>query len=336
MGQTGWITLTWIMDLRGEADFTFPLYLDRLESGGDTRTIPGCIYHLDGQVFETPRQLVQNLDETALPAYELFDLERYLQHGISPGILTKRGCAFHCTYCPYRSLEGSRYRLKSAGRVVDEIEAIRRSGYDKMLVFCENNFNVPKQQAEGICQEIIDRRLEISWGTGDLRPMGVTDEFCRLMSASGCNNLSLSVESGSDVMLKRMQRGYSAADVRQSLECLEKSGIPFGVSLMIGAPGETPETVAETLALMDGYPVPLGIWLTAGICLWTHYQEVLATAREEGQLQDDRMLFKGANYLSPQLSKSYMEDLIAMVRSKENYTIQVNQPYAGFSWENLQ
>ena len=118
-------------------------------------------------------------------------------------------------------------------------------------------------------------------------------------------------------MLQCMQRGYSVADVRQSLACLEKAGIPFGASLMIGAPGETPETVAESLALIDSFTIPLGTWVTIGICLWTPRQEVLAIARQAGQLTDDRMLFEGANYLSPDLTKPYMIRLIETLRIKK-------------------
>ena len=94
-------------------------------------------------------------------------------------------------------------------------------------MFCENNFNAPKKHAEAICREIIYRKLDVQWGTGDLRPMGITDDFCRLLKDSGCSYVSLSVESGSDTMLRRMQRGYSAEDVRRSFACLEKAGIPL-------------------------------------------------------------------------------------------------------------
>jgi radical SAM superfamily enzyme YgiQ (UPF0313 family) len=323
--------------IRGEADFSFPLYLDRLAQGGDLTTIPGCVFRENGQIHKVSRDLVENLDETALPAYDLFDLARYQQHGISPGILTKRGCAFRCTYCPYRSLEGPRYRLKSPARVVDEIEHIQRVFPPKMVMFCENNFNVPKQHAEAICQEIIQRKVNVCWGTGDLRPMGITEDFCRLLQRSGCNYANLSVESGSDAMLRHMRRGYSAADVRQSLENLMKAGIPFGASLMIGAPGETPETIQETFALLDRFTIPLGTWVTIGICLWTPRQEVLADARYDGQLRDEAgsgILFDGANYLSPELPRSYMEDLIETLRSKPGYSVQVNQPYAGYRWDN--
>jgi len=325
--------------IRGEADFSFPRYLDQLEHGGDINSIPGCVFRKDGVIHKVPRDRVENLDETAFPAYELLDLARYQEHGISPGILTKRGCAFQCTYCPYRELEGPRYRLKSPARVVDEIEHIQRLMIPKMIMFCENNFNVPKRHAEAICREIISRKVTTTWGTGDLRPMGITNEFCRLMHDSGCGYVNLSIESGSDAMLRRMKRGYSAADVEQSLATLEKSGIPFGASLMIGAPGETPETIQETLALMERHFVPLGTWVTVGICLWTPHQAVLADAMQAGQLAVDassQVLFDGANYLSPELSKQDMGQLIETLKTKTGYSVQVNQPYAGYRWDHLQ
>ena len=196
---------------------------------------------------------------------------------------------------------------------------------------------MPKRHAEAICQEIITRKLNVRWGTGDLRPMGITADFCRLMKESGCDYLNLSIESASETMLQRIRRGYTVGDIEQSLRCLQDSGIPFGASLMIGAPGETPETVRETLALLDRYPIPLGTWVTIGICLWTPRQEVLADARESGQLSagaDRGRLFAGANYLSPELPRSFMEELIDTHRSKKGYSLQVNQPYAGYSWDN--
>ena len=71
--------------IRGEADRSFPLYLALLEQGADLTSVPGCICRRAGQIGKAPREMVENLDETAFPAYELFDLERYYQQGISPG-----------------------------------------------------------------------------------------------------------------------------------------------------------------------------------------------------------------------------------------------------------
>jgi len=318
--------------IHGEADFSFPLYLERLESGGDLTSIPGSVYRANGRICKTPRDKVKNLDETSMPAYELFDLARYRELGISPGIMTKRGCAFLCNYCPYRSLEGKTYRMKSPSRVVDEIAQVQQDP-EQMIVFCENNFNSPRHHAAAICREILDRKMKVRWGTGDLRPLGITDDFCCLLRDSGCGFVNLSIESASDTMLQRMQRGYTRADVLQSLETLERSGIPYSASLMIGAPGETPQTVAESVKVLDQYPIPLGTWMTVGVCLWTPRQKVLVEARQVGQLTDDRMLFEGINYLSPELPRNYMEELIGSLRTRSGLSVQVNQPYAGYQWE---
>ena len=313
--------------IRGEADLSFPLYLKRLEEGGDITTVPGCVFRRDGQIVKVPREFVENLDATAFPAYELFDLDKYYEHNISPAILTKRGCAFQCTYCPYSSLEGNRYRVKSPARAVDEIEHARRVKHPRLFMFCDNNFNVPRQHAEVICQEIMARKLIIQWGTGDLRPMGITDEFCQLLRDSGCSYANVSIESGSDKMLKWMKRGYTVAHIKQTLECLGRANIPFGASLMIGAPGETPKTIAESLTVLDNYAIPLGTWVTIGICLWTYRQQILEEARRVGQFKDDRELFEGVNYMSPELPKDYMIELIQTLKTKKGYTVQVNKPY---------
>lgn len=271
--------------IRGEADLAFPLYLQTLERGGNLHSFPGCVYRSNGRIQKSPRELVHDLDETVLPAYQLLDLEKYYQQGISPAIVTKRGCAFNCTYCPYASLEGKRYRLKSPQAVVDEIKHIYAIQPPKMVTFCDNNFNVPNRHALAICQEIIDRKLEITWGTGTIKPLKVTDETLRIFKDSGCNYLSLSVESASTMMLEKMQRGCTVDHIKQALTSLSRSEIPFSVSLMFGAPGKTPQTIQETLDVVDAFDIPNGIWVTIGICLWTPRQQVLDVARAEGQLE---------------------------------------------------
>ena len=317
--------------IRGEAEIAFPLFLQKLEQGGDISSVPGCVFRKDGNFVKVPRELVDNLDDTAFPAYELFDLEKYYEHGISPAIVTKRGCEFNCTYCPYSVLEGKHYRLKSPQRVADEIEHINSIERPKMLSFCDNNFNVPNRHALAICQEIIDRKLDVTWGTGTIKPLEVTDDVCRLFKDSGCGYLGLSVESASPRMLKQMQRGCTVEDIELALTSLSKSDIPFGVSLMFGAPGETPETIAETLNLIDRYQVLDGVWVTIGICLWTSHQRVLDDALADDQLDDNTDLFNVANYVSPGLPKDYMIELVDSLNRKENYTVQVNKLYADYN-----
>ena len=226
--------------IRGEGEEAFPRFLQCLAQGSDIFTVPGCVYRQGGAWGAVPPRPVEDLDSAALPAYELFDLARYAERGISPAIFTKRGCASACTYCPYSKLEGKRYRLKSPERVLAEIRHIREHTPGRRIMFCDNSFNAPRRHAEALCRALAAAQLDVSWGSGDLKPVGVTDGFCRLLEDSGCFYVNLAIESASAPMLQRMQRGYNVRQVRASLEALSRARIPFGASLMFGAPGETP------------------------------------------------------------------------------------------------
>jgi radical SAM superfamily enzyme YgiQ (UPF0313 family) len=315
--------------LRGEADFSFPEYLKRMEDGADIHTTPGCVYREGGRFVKVPREKIENLDATALPAYDLFDLDRYVAQNIAAGISTRRGCAFRCTYCPYSSLEGTRYRTKSPERVVDEMEYILKANESLTIEFCDNCSNFPLKPTIATCQEIVRRGRDIRWSTIDLKPIGVTDGFLKLLKESGCVSLSLDIAAASEKMLKSMHRGFTVEHVRESLACLSRADIPFGVTLLLGAPGETPETIAETLSVIDSFPVPK-FSVTIGINLWTHHQSMVEQLHKAGQLPEDESLFDEIHYISPELPREYMVDLINMLHERENCSVFVFKPYAGY------
>jgi radical SAM superfamily enzyme YgiQ (UPF0313 family) len=312
--------------IRGEGEESFPLYLKRLAEGGDIYSVPGCVFRKEGGFQMNPTVPVEDLDSTALPAYDLFDLDQYAAHNITPAIFTKRGCAFACTYCPYSKLEGKCYRLKSPERVLAEIRDIQQHSPNRSIMLCDNNFNIPRRQAEALCHAFIDTKLDFRWGTGDLNPIGVTKDFCHLLEDSGCFYVNLAIESASEKMLQRMKRGYKVRQVREALESLSHSKIPFGASLMFGAPGETPETITETLNVLRDYFIPQGVWVTLGVYLWTDYQDIVADVRKAGILRNNQSLFSGVVYLSPDLSKPYLEELLISLHNMEGYQVQFNKP----------
>jgi radical SAM superfamily enzyme YgiQ (UPF0313 family) len=312
--------------IRGEGEESFPQYLKMLEEGGDIYAVPGCAYRKGGDYHTLPAHPVQDLDKQALPAYDLIDWQPYAEKKITPAIMTKRGCAFFCTYCPYSKLEGKQYRLKSPQRIIAEARHIVNHTHTGKVMFCENNFNAPRQHAKAICEAFIANQVDFQWGTGDLRPVGITNEFCQLMGDSGCFTLNLSVETASERMLKSMKRGYSVRSVRDSLEALSRSRIPFGASLMIGAPGETPDTIEETLKVMSDYEIPNGVWVTIGIYLWTDYQEMVPQAKADGYYENDDELFRGVVYYSTGLPKTYLLELPEMLRTEKGYSVQFNKP----------
>jgi radical SAM superfamily enzyme YgiQ (UPF0313 family) len=313
--------------LRGEGEYSFPLYLSKIEQIGDIYSVPGCVFRKAGKIIKIPRDRITDFNNTAFPAFDLFDCEKYNKQNIPYALYTKRGCSFQCTFCPHSSLEGSRYRLKSAERVINEIEHVKRMTKSENINFCDNSFNCPKPHAEAICKEIIKQRLRVKWKSGAIKPLRLTKDFCRLMKESGCDYVGLSIETASEKILVTRKRGYSVDDIREAMDNLSNSEIPFGLSIMLGAPGETPETVSETFRIVDSYPMIESIWVNIGLFLWTHHQKVLEAARKDGQLKNDRELFDGAYYISPELPKDYMISLIESLRTRKNCSVQVNKPY---------
>ena len=313
--------------IRGEGEEAFPTVPQAAgrRVGMSIQCRAACSERMASSIRSLPDP-VQDLDNQALPAYDLLDWQAYADRKITPAIFTKRGCAFSCTYCPYSKLEGKRYRLKSPRRVLAEARNIIQNTGCHEVMFCDNNFNAPRRHAEAICLALITEKADIKWGTGDLRPAGVTDDFCRLMEESGCFYANLAIESASEKMLRNMKRGYTVQQVRESLDAMSRSQIPFGASLMLGAPGETPETIAETLAVLDDYEIPNGVWVTLGVYLWTDYQDLVAEARRTGLLKDDEELFSGCVYLSPELPRSYLRELPDALRARRGFSVQFNKP----------
>lgn len=302
--------------IRGEADLAFPLALRRIEQHGDLSTVPGAVYRRDGQVIENPRHWVEDLDSTAYPAYDLFDMAQYAARGEKPSIVTKRGCAFQCTYCPYSALEGTAYRLKSPHRVADEVAHVCATTGVSRFSFCDNLFNAPAAHAAAICRELAARRLDARWGA-EFTPLGMTPEFCALLRQAGCAWVNLDVESGSAAMLAHMHRGYTPEAVRAAVTNLRAAGIPFSIDLLLGTPGETAATLAETWSLLDSLPAPDSLFVTVGLALWTPLQAALATVRQEGRLLDDSRLFEGAYYLSSGLTPADVSQLIETLTARQ-------------------
>jgi len=307
--------------IRGEGELTFPTYLEALEAGGDINRIPGCVFRDNGIISQVPVEAVDDLDSTPFPAFELFDIDAYNGLGTFPAIFTKRGCSFHCTHCPRTALEGSRYRLKSPARVIAEIERARSAGDINMFYFIDNLFNFPLQQAREICEELVERKTGIAWTTDSVTPLGGTEDFCRLMKESGCVTVCLAIEHGSASMLERMKRGYTTEHIREAAANIEKAGIPYLITLLLGGPGETPDTIREAIELVDDLPAPQFVLATVGIGL-EHNLGIIADAIRDGQLADESELFEGRSYLSPALPEDYLKELVATLRAKGSWVVQ--------------
>ena len=315
----------WLMYLNleyglvGDADVAFPMFLSRCFDEAALRQVPGIIIRSGETYFVSSPRKKADLNEKALPAYHLFDTEYYNKANIPWGIITKRLCAHRCRYCSsHRMGLDPVLCLKSLDRIRTEIQHVKESTGSDALIFCDTCFNRPIAHTRQILLDLVRSQASVRWRAGTFKPLGFSTAFCRLLETSGCTYVGLAMETASPRMLANLNLGYRMDDIRLTLDRLSETQVDFGVSLLMGAPGETLVSIRETLAVLDAYPRIKAVWVNVGI--FGH--------RQGGK--SGLGTFQNTHYISPELREDDMLDLIDELSLRENYLIQVNKPWADY------
>jgi len=274
------------MGIQGEGERAFPLLLDRIQKGLPLSGVPGLF--LRGKGLQGPREFVRDLDTLPLPDAGISAAIACDRQEMWMPFQTRRGCPLNCSYCSTFMIEGCTLRKRSPGSVIEAIARHVDVGFERFY-FVDNIFNIPPSYAERICQDIIERGLKISWRC--IYYPGKTDErLIGLMSKSGCTEVSLGFESGSENILHRMNKKFGPAQVRRASESLGKNGIRRGGFLMLGGPGETKETVRESLDFADSLHLD-SLKITIGIRIYPN-TALAKCATDEGLISPgDNLLF---------------------------------------------
>jgi radical SAM superfamily enzyme YgiQ (UPF0313 family) len=303
----------------GEGELAFPWILERLARGlplasnSDFRCEP-----VNGGVCVSPVTRIKELDVTGIPMRQRFDMDAYYERGGALNIQTKRGCYFECVFCSYPLIEGSRVRMRSPAGVADEIEAIRREHGIRHWFFVDNIFNMPMRHCKEICDEIAARGLDIEW-SGYLNPKFVDEELCRLMARSGCKAIEFGTDSGSGTMIRNLKKEFDAGDLRRTSALCHQYGLKFCHSLIFGGPGETLETVSETIELMDELK-PTAVIAMTGIRILPG-TEMVQIALRDGQLDADDNLLYPKFYVAPTLGDDLIERIESYARAHSNWIV---------------
>ena len=197
---------------------------------------------------------INNIEDIPLPAYHLIDMRRF--SGVAPMgavpsmvMFGSRGCPGKCTFCNTPIFWGSKCRYRSAKSIVDQIAYLHKEFGIQELFLQDDTFNANWAWAKEIFERIIARGLHKSMVFRiDCRANEkmLTEEFLRLASKAGVWNIFLGIESGSQKMLDRMQKHITVEEYRRALKLIPQYGMKVQASFIIGLPGETWETLAET------------------------------------------------------------------------------------------
>ena len=222
----------------GEGEETFFEIVEKIDSSSeDINNIAGTAVMDNGQFKRNPmRPLIDDLDTIPFPARDLLDITKYpgymyKKYDRDTDIISARGCPFNCTYCsnPVWKLQKPWFRLRSPQNVVDEIESIIKD-YGIREIFDETDeFNGNKKWAKEVCDEIIERKLDIAW-KAQMRVDNIDSQLVAKLKQSGFWMGLFGLESANDRTLKGIDKKQTVAQIGKALDLFKDSQIKcFGL-----------------------------------------------------------------------------------------------------------
>lgn len=208
--------------------------------------VPGLLYRQDGVLRVNPPAWPRQLQVPT--ARDAVDNETYFRRGGQIGVETKRGCPRQCAYCADPLAKGRAHRLRDPAEVAQEIATLAARGLD-VLHLCDAEFNLPPEHALAVCDALIARHLDerVRW-YAYLAVVPFPDELADRMRRAGCAGINFTSDSMHPRMLATYRQPHCREDVVQAVSRCRAHGITVMLDLLLGGPGETPETVAETVA----------------------------------------------------------------------------------------
>lgn len=304
----------------GEGEITFPELVDTLEKQEDIGKVKGICYRRNNNLILTgARENIKDLDSLPFPARDLVPYKEYSKmhlpdtgivkrlsnvdviakcmyflvnkRGIQPplpfsAMITSRGCPNNCYFCAIHSVWGYRYRMRSAKNVVDEIEFLVNTYNVKGILFEDDNISMSKKRMIEICKEIIERGIDIKWEC----PSGVylpslDEEVLQWMKRAGCYRLEFGIESGNQEVLDKIIMKKQDLDyVKKVIQMCHNLDIKMRGFFVLGLPGETKKTMADTLRFALGSGLPAAKLMIAQPWPGSRlYEDVI----EKGMVTDD-------------------------------------------------
>lgn len=230
----------------GEGERTIVDLSRAVDKDHDWNSVNGISYRKGSEIcYTAQREPIADLDELPDPARGLLPLGRYRALGMPISLITSRGCPFKCIFCVGRKMVGSRVRYRSSGKVADEMEYLNTLNFHQINI-ADDLFTANRKHCLAVCDEIVKRRLKLRW-TSFARVDTVSEEILTKMKAAGCSAVSFGIESGNPQILKTIKKGITREQVVEAVNMCRRAGVTPYASFILGLPGETPQTIKETM-----------------------------------------------------------------------------------------
>ena len=188
---------------------------------------------------------LDNLDKSAFPVYKGLDINSYPRKNSIP-VLFSRGCVRKCRFCSERLLY-KKFRVRPVKNVIEEIRHHRSKNKTEYFIFHDSLINGDMKKLEKLCDKIIENFGSINWEAQIAIRNDISQKLLDKMKKSGCYNLFVGLESGCQKTLKNMNKGFSLKDAVNFFKKLNNAHLFFGISIIIGYPGETEHDFRKSL-----------------------------------------------------------------------------------------
>jgi len=226
--------------IRGEGEITAHELLECINRGGDLREVKGIAFKSEGKIYLTEkRPFIEDLDVLPYPTENRF----YLDGSKIACINVSRGCPYGCTYCSLTQY-WQRWRGRSVEKVLEEVEFLVSEGA-KYLVFTDDHFTYNKKRAVEIVQGF--ENYDFKWRIQS-RVDRVDLDMLKLFEKRNIDTVAFGVETMSPTIINNIHKGVTLEQIFKAFELAHQAGIPEAdANIMIGLPGETQQTVNETI-----------------------------------------------------------------------------------------
>ncbi|MGD2247735.1 MAG: radical SAM protein [Candidatus Methanofastidiosia archaeon] len=258
--------------VKGEGEAT----MKELAENTPLNRINGIVYRDNGKVVTTPkRERINNLDCLPFPAYDIIDLSLY-DHA---GIITARGCPYHCSFCEVAPLWGYHTEQRSVDQVIKEIQLLQEYGIDT-IHFYDDTFVINRKWVLSFCEKLQKESIDISWMcNGRINLMDET--LLSAMADAGCTAVQYGIESGSDHVLEKIEKKITVTQIKKIINSTSQYMDTIS-NFMWGFPFETLEDFFQTVYLM-GEVATMGslvsLFLLSPLYLSPIYKEYHTTLR---------------------------------------------------------
>lgn len=321
--------------IRGDGEQAILSLLQELKGKRRFRKVPGLIWQEEGKICANPPAWPKLI--SVRTNRDFIDNLTYFKLGGQVGLETKRGCNRCCIYCADALAKGKKLRLRDPSEVADEVESLQASGVTA-LHLCDSEFNIPRSHAYAICQEFIRRSFgdKIRWYVY-LSPVPFDQELAIAMSRSGCAGINFTGDSGCPLMLQMYHQKHSREHLAHNVKLCRENKIAVMIDLLIGGPGETVDTVKQTIEFIKQIdPDCAGAALGVRIYPGTAMEKIVMKALQTGQhscicrkYSGPIDLFKPTFYISEALGERPAELIRDIIQGDQRFFEPVEQEDSG-------